>query len=195
MSDDELRGLLAATAAEAARRGIGGGFADHAAKVFSGERRLGAHEDPDPVEARERRARDGRDAESLAEIARREADGPRYGANRAVVAAPAQIARRESGVKTPAEVARELDRLAESSGNAAFRRAARALRQQDLAGRPAINDALAIEEALRLFRNGEARTMNAAFRQVARAIEGFSEPRSVVERLRRKWRAKKESAK
>lgn len=98
-----------------------------------------------------------------------------------------------AGVVQRAAVARELERLAEASGDAAFRRAARALRQQDRTGRPAINDSHAIKEALDLFRNGEARSMNDAFRKVARAIQGYSEPRSVAERLRRKWRAKKNS--
>jgi hypothetical protein len=103
-----------------------------------------------------------------------------------VVAAPTAL-----NLKTPRAVAVELEKLAAASGNAAFARAARALFQQTSTGRPAINDRRAIEEAVALFREGNARSMNAAFRQVAAAVHGFSNVRSVAERLRQKWKARK----
>lgn len=95
---------------------------------------------------------------------------------------------------TPAEVARELERLAETTGNIAFARAARALFQVEPPGRPAINDAAAIAEAVALFKSGQATSLHKAFLRVARAIDGYADPRSVAERLRRKFNAQKISS-
>ncbi len=75
-------------------------------------------------------------------------------------------------------------------------RAANALHQQ-APGRPSIDDAKLIEEAVWLFKQGKAKSINQALRKVARTVADQEGVRSVAERLRRKMRAdaKKSSTK
>ncbi len=86
--------------------------------------------------------------------------------------------------------------LAEQTGDPAFMRAANALHQQ-APGRPSIDDAKLIEEAVWLFKQGKAKSINQALRKVARTVADQEGVRSVAERLRRKMRAdaKKSSTK
>lgn len=90
---------------------------------------------------------------------------------------------------TPPEVAVLLEKLAADTGDPAFARAARAIFQVS-PGRPAVNDAAAIAEAEEIFESGRARSLNAAFMQVAAAVSPYGNLRSVAERLRRKHGAK-----
>ena len=81
-------------------------------------------------------------------------------------------------------MAAALRALSEATGEPAFCRAERALFQQP-AGRPAINDAQAVAEAVDLFERGEARSLSDAFNQVARAKAPYGNRRSVAEWFRR----------
>ncbi|KQR77798.1 hypothetical protein ASG03_15615 [Rhizobium sp. Leaf341] len=78
--------------------------------------------------------------------------------------------------------------LAHKTGNADFLRAANALHRQP-AGRPSIDDAKLIGEALWLHRNGKAKTINQALMKVARTVADEGGVKSVAERLRRKMHA------
>ena len=89
------------------------------------------------------------------------------------------------------EVADALDQLAARSGEEAFARAARVLRRGP-GGRPARNDAAAVQEVEHLLKTGAARTLNKALRRVAAATEPYGRRKSVVERLRRKVSAARE---
>ncbi|KFG71041.1 hypothetical protein [Microvirga sp. BSC39] len=82
-----------------------------------------------------------------------------------------------------------LEDLCEPTGDRDFARAGRDLYQQP-AGRPAVDDSKAIEEALFLFEQGEAPTLNNAFMRVAGRLVGYSDRRrmrSTAERLRKKY--------
>lgn len=103
--------------------------------------------------------------------------------------APAAGILRGSPASSPAEVAAELEALAERTGDPAFHRAARALLADHGGGRPAIDDADLIAEARALFAAGKVPTLNAAFLKVAKTRAGEIRPRSLAERLRRKHAA------
>lgn len=95
---------------------------------------------------------------------------------------------------TPEAIAAELERLAVVTGDPAYRRAARSLCQQQSRGRPPIDDAAAIDEALALLESGGARSLNQALRFVARTMGTRGEVDGIAERLRRKIvKAKKSS--
>jgi len=86
-----------------------------------------------------------------------------------------------------------LERLADASGDPAFRSAARALFQAGgerpaKGGRPAKNDAGAIARAVEMAANGKAPSLAEAFRRVARARGVATDKvRGVAERYRRKY--------
>ncbi|PVE26435.1 hypothetical protein DC522_01340 [Microvirga sp. KLBC 81] len=96
------------------------------------------------------------------------------------------------------DLSEALQTLAKKTGDAACARAARAMNQQS-PGRPAMNDTKAIEEALDLFEQGEARSLSQALYRVARRLNPYGDRkswRSIAERLRRKYaKTKKVSTK
>lgn len=93
-----------------------------------------------------------------------------------------------SAPATIAEVAAELERLADATGESAYRRAARALYQQP-AGRPPVDDRNALAEVRWLISTGKVASTHAALLQVARAICGRNSIRATAERLRKKLAA------
>lgn len=86
--------------------------------------------------------------------------------------------------QSPAEILKALEDLADETGLACFRRAANAM-MNARGGRPAIDDRAAIRQAKQLVSSGQAATMNAALRKVARSA-GAANVKSFTERLRRK---------
>lgn len=86
----------------------------------------------------------------------------------------------------PRLIGEALAEIHRQTGVNSYARAARAIFQDSAAGRPAIDDRAALEEAQWLFESRRAPTLNCALLRVARAICGASSPRSVAERLRRK---------
>ncbi len=106
-------------------------------------------------------------------------------------AKPFQGADRAEASPTRADVADYLNDLARRTGDRAFHRTARTLFQSQSAGRPTIDDRAAIAEAEALYATGKARSMWAAFIRVARSRYPSRRPKSVAERLQKKWRAQK----
>ena len=93
----------------------------------------------------------------------------------------------------PGDVARELERLADLTGDPAYLRAARALSQLP-GGRPSIDDRLALEEVQAILDDGRTKTESAALLLVAKSICRGEDPKHVAERLRKKWVALKKSS-
>jgi hypothetical protein len=96
--------------------------------------------------------------------------------------------------RSPAAVASFLDRLADETGDDAFRRAARAMRQPP-PGRSPIDDDAMLRRVHEFIDGGKARSMRHALTIVARdaADDGKGE-RAIIERLRRKAVASKNRA-
>lgn len=88
------------------------------------------------------------------------------------------------------DLAADLERWAEETGNGAYLRAARALWQQP-AGRPAIDDRQAIAEVNSHLETGRAQSLSQACMLVAQAIGPLGQERSTAERLRRKINPRK----
>lgn len=96
-------------------------------------------------------------------------------------------------LSSPGAVADALLRIAELTGDAAYRRAAKVLTQLP-PGRQAIDDRLALQDAQAMLDDGHAKSRRAALLMAAKAICRGKNPRHVAERLRRKWKAQKISA-
>jgi hypothetical protein len=92
-------------------------------------------------------------------------------------------------VPSPEEMARQLEALAASSGNSAFRRAASAL-LRPARGRPPLDDLDLVVEVDHLIRHGGARSVRAAAMRVASAYCP-DQAEAVADPLRRKYRAGK----
>jgi hypothetical protein len=91
-------------------------------------------------------------------------------------------------VRRPVEdIVAELENLFAETGAQCFSRAVRALNQATVQGRPARDDALALIEVTWLVDSGSVRSLNEALLRVASAIEPTQNPKSVAERLRRKY--------
>lgn len=78
-----------------------------------------------------------------------------------------------------------LQALADLTDDKSYARAARSLNQLT-GGRPAIDDSMAIAEAVNLYETGMVSSMNRAFDRVARGLNPYGNRRSTAERLRRK---------
>ena len=91
----------------------------------------------------------------------------------------------------PHQVARLLLNIFERTSNPVFQRAAHVLLSEP-PGRPAIDDTVALTEALALIETGQAKSPRAAFMAVAKSISGPKHARSTAERLRRKAQRQKE---
>jgi len=110
------------------------------------------------------------------------------------VSGNAPIADEAQATRTAGEIADWLEQLGTATGDRQFARAARTLRQGTSPGRPLINDDQALSEAQWLLETGKAKTLNGALERVSRSVGGYAKPRSVVERLRRKIRQRKNSS-
>jgi hypothetical protein len=88
------------------------------------------------------------------------------------------------------EIAAVFERVAADTGDAAWSRAALALKQPKQAGRHSIDDTAALDEMAWLLASENARSVEQASVLVAAALQGEHSVRAAAERLARKFRNK-----